>query len=202
MTRDSDKNPMLPGGGRADAERDAAAVRVFPPGIPFAALVLGWALQTGWPLRIDAWPPESVRPWVGWGVAGASFLLLGGWAVLLFRRSGQNENPWTPTTEVVRRGPYRITRNPMYLQMVLILIGVGIALANGWLLLLAPVCAWALQRWVILPEEAYLERKFGEGYSVYKRRVRRWLGWRRGLTRPPGGPSSSDARAGPPSPAS
>ena len=63
----------------------------------------------------------------------------------------------------------------MYLQMVLICIGLAVVLANWWVLVLTPVAGWLLQRFAILPEEAYLEHKFGEAYLAYKRRVRRWL---------------------------
>jgi protein-S-isoprenylcysteine O-methyltransferase Ste14 len=63
----------------------------------------------------------------------------------------------------------------MYLQMVLGGIGFAIILANVWILLLTPMGAWVLQRFAILPEEAYLERKFGEEYLSYKRKVPRWL---------------------------
>ena len=63
----------------------------------------------------------------------------------------------------------------MYLQMALICIGVAVTLTNVWILALTPICAWVLQRFAILPEESYLERKFGSAYLVYKSRVRRWL---------------------------
>lgn len=180
--------------------RDAAAVRIFPPAVPLIALLIAWALQTTWPLPFPEVLDAAVREWVGWGIAIGAVLFLGAWSVALFRRSGQSENPWKPTTEIVARGPYRISRNPMYLQMLLILVGVGIATANAWMLLLVPAAVWGLQRWVIAPEEAYLERKFGEGYRAYTRRVRRWFGRRSGpATPPPGGPSSSGASADPPS---
>lgn len=104
-----------------------------------------------------------------------AILGLGLWAVLLFRRSGQDENPWKPTPAIMARGPFRFTRNPMYLQMVLVCIGFAVILWNAWILALTPVGAWLLQRLAIRPEEAYLERKFGETYLSYKRRVRRWL---------------------------
>jgi protein-S-isoprenylcysteine O-methyltransferase Ste14 len=91
------------------------------------------------------------------------------------RRSGQSENPWKPTTSIIERGPFRITRNPMYLQMVLVCIGVAIALMNIWLFMLTPLCAWLLQRTAIIPEERYLEVKFGDAYLDYKSRVPRWL---------------------------
>ncbi|MDH3458457.1 MAG: isoprenylcysteine carboxylmethyltransferase family protein [Gemmatimonadota bacterium] len=107
-------------------------------------------------------------------VAGA-ILGLGLWSVILFRRSGQNENPWKPTPSIVERGPFRVTRNPMYLQMVLSCIGLSVAFANPWILLLTPVCALLLQTLAIIPDEAYLERKFGGTYLEYKSRVRRWL---------------------------
>ena len=63
----------------------------------------------------------------------------------------------------------------MYLQMVLICIGLAVVLANWWVLVLTPVAGWLLQLFAILPKEAYLERKFGEAYLAYKGRVRRWL---------------------------
>lgn len=108
------------------------------------------------------------------GLVGA-ILGLGVWSVLLFRRGGQSENPWTPTSHIEERGPFRFTRNPMYLQMVLVCLGIAVMLMNWWLLALTPVVGWLLQRLAILPEEAYLERKFGETYRSYKRRVRRWV---------------------------
>lgn len=99
-----------------------------------------------------------------------------GWrSVVQLRRTGQSENPWKPTTQIVERGPFRITRNPMYLQMVLACIGIAVALMNLWILGLTLVCAGLLQRLAILPEERYLERKFGDAYLAYKGRVRRWL---------------------------
>lgn len=107
-------------------------------------------------------------------MAGA-VLGLGWRSVIQLRRTGQSENPWKPTTEIVDRGPFRFTRNPMYLQMVLGCIGFAIILGNPWILPLTPLCGWVLQRFAILPEEAYLERKFGETYRAYQRRVRRWI---------------------------
>jgi len=119
--------------------------------------------------------PAPVRHWLGGGIVARAFLGLGLWSVVLFRRSGQSENPWKPTPRIVERGPFRLIRNPMYLQLVLICVGLSILLANWWLLLLTPAVAWTLQRFAIRPEEADLERKFGDEYRAYKRRVRRWI---------------------------
>ncbi len=162
-------------GGDKQSSRDAATVRVFPPAIPLIAILAGVGLQYVWPIDIGLAIPELARYWIGGVIFVAAVLLLGGWSVLLMRRSGQSENPWKPTTEILERGPYRYTRNPMYLQMVVGCVGVAVILGNLWILLLAAACAWALQVLAILPEEEYLERKFGDRYLTYKRRVRRWL---------------------------
>lgn len=155
--------------------RDAAAVRVFPPAIPLLTILLGVGLDQVWPFDLGFGLPTPERFWLGGLLVTGAILGLGLWSVLIFRRGGQNESPWKPTPHLVARGPFRFTRNPMYLQMVLVCIGVAVVLANGWILVLTPVGGWLLQRLAILPEEAYLERKFGEAYLAYKRRARRWL---------------------------
>jgi len=154
---------------------DAAAVRIFPPAIPLVTILLGVGLQLLIPIDVGFSPPAAARYGVGLANVLCAVLGLGWWSVTLMRRSGQSENPWKPTTSIVERGPFRISRNPMYLQMVLVCIGFAIGLWNAWILLLTPLCGWALQRLVIAHEEAYLERKFGAAYLDYKRRVRRWL---------------------------
>jgi len=155
--------------------RDAAAVRMFPPGVPLLTILLGIGLNRLWPLELGFALGAPARYWVGGTIVVGALLGLSFYSVTLVRRTGQSENPWKPTTEIVNRGPFRFTRNPMYLQMLLGCIGFAIILTNMWILLLTPVCAWVLHRFAILPEEAYLERKFGEKYLSYKRKVRRWL---------------------------
>jgi protein-S-isoprenylcysteine O-methyltransferase Ste14 len=154
-------------------ERDAAAVRIPPPLVYLFAIVLGVLLQ--WLLVPLHWElPSGLRI----GVAIATIvggLAIGGSAFGIFRRIGQDPAPWTTTPEIVTTGSFRFTRNPMYVGMSIVQFGVGIGLANGWILLLIPVAMAIVQRTAIRHEEAYLERKFGEGYLVYKRSVRRWL---------------------------
>jgi len=154
---------------------DRAAVRIFPPGVPLAAILAGVGLDRLWPIEPWIDLPAAARYWIGGIIVLGSILGLGLWSVVLFRRSGQSENPWKPTPLIVERGPFRLTRNPMYLQMVLVCIGFAVMLMNVWIAILTPVCAWLLQRYAILPEEAYLERKFGDAYRDYAKRVRRWL---------------------------
>lgn len=158
----------------SEARRDAAT-RFFPPAVPLATVLIGVGLEFLWPLDPGFALAAPARYWLGGAILAGSLLVLGAWPVLMFRRTGQSPKPWKPTPEIVVRGPYRFTRNPMYLQMVLGCLGFAVLLWNLWILILTPLCAWILQRWAILPEEAYLEDKFGESYLAYKRRVRRWL---------------------------
>jgi protein-S-isoprenylcysteine O-methyltransferase Ste14 len=158
-----------------DDEKDGAAVRFPPPLLPLATILLGAGPERLWPLGAYFELPAPGRYWIGGMVVAASVFLLGLWPVVMFRRSGQSELPWRPTPLVLEHGPYRFTRNPMYLMMVLVCIGVAIILSNAWILLLTPLCAGSLYYFAIAPEEAYLARKFGEPYRHYKTRVRRWL---------------------------
>ena len=84
-------------------------------------------------------------------------------------------NPHRPTSALVFSGPYHFTRNPMYIGLTLMYSGLGIFFALTWGLLLLPVVVLLITRWVIVPEETYLEQKFGAAYVSYKSRVRRWL---------------------------
>ena len=96
-------------------------------------------------------------------------------ALLTMRAAGTHANPSKPALLIVRGGPYRFTRNPMYLALCLVQAGIGFLL-NDWITLLFVVpLALILHFGVILPEERYLEAKFGEQYLALKRKVRRWI---------------------------
>lgn len=154
-------------------ERDGAAVRFPPPLVYLAALVAGVLLHAyaaALPLAIGA----GVRAGAGLAVAGAGASLIAA-ALGLFRRTGQNPEPWKPTPEIIATGVYRFTRNPMYLGMALLQAGIGIGLANAWVVALAPLSLAVVQAIAVRHEEAYLERKFGAAYLAYKESVRRWL---------------------------
>jgi protein-S-isoprenylcysteine O-methyltransferase Ste14 len=83
--------------------------------------------------------------------------------------------PFEPATRVVREGPYRFTRNPMYVGGTLTYIGIAIAMNVAWPLLLLPLVLWALFALVIREEERYLADAFGEDYASYRKSVRRWI---------------------------
>jgi protein-S-isoprenylcysteine O-methyltransferase Ste14 len=152
---------------------DGAAVRFPPPCVPLIALALGIALHL-WvlPLRI---PLEGALRY-GLAVlllAPGVFLVVA--AVGLFRRTGQDPKPWLSTPEIISTGVYRFTRNPMYVSLGLLQAGIGVAMANGWVVLLVPVVWTVIYLIAIRHEEAYLEEKFGSRYTDYKASVRRWL---------------------------
>lgn len=84
-------------------------------------------------------------------------------------------NPARPTTALVHSGPYRFSRNPMYIGLTLLYTGLMVIFRLPWGLVLLPIVIWLITNWVIVPEEKYLEQKFGEEYSSYKSAVRRWI---------------------------
>jgi protein-S-isoprenylcysteine O-methyltransferase Ste14 len=84
-------------------------------------------------------------------------------------------NPNRPTTALVFSGPYRFTRNPMYIGLTMFYVGLVTFFALPWGLLLLPAVVFLITRWVITPEEVYLEQKFGAEYIQYKAKVHRWL---------------------------
>lgn len=118
--------------------------------------------------------PRHGRPRLGAPLVAAS-LLLGLWGARTIRRAGTNIDPRKPATALVVTGPFRYTRNPLYLSLTLLYLGIA-ALVNAlWPLVLLPVVLVVIRRWVIAREELYLKRKFGEAYRKYKATVRHWL---------------------------
>ena len=107
-------------------------------------------------------------------------MILGGFAVGLLglremRQAGTNVDPYRPATAVVTGGPYRFTRNPIYVGFILMYLGIS-ALTNALLpILLLPAVQQLMRRGVIEREERYLESKFGDEYRQYKESVRRWI---------------------------
>jgi protein-S-isoprenylcysteine O-methyltransferase Ste14 len=150
---------------------DRPKVVARPPLLFLAALVLAVALDAAWPAPLGL-GAAAMAGGIALGMAGAALVA---WAAVNFRRAGTNLPTWKPTTAIVATGPYRFTRNPIYVGLGLILAGIGLAADNGWVLAsLLPVFA-VLHVGVVKREEAYLSAKFGEVYRSYQERVRRWL---------------------------
>lgn len=107
-------------------------------------------------------------------------LFIGGFSIGIpaFRgmlKAKTSPNPHRPTDALVFEGTYRITRNPMYLSMLVIYAGISIFFQNPWFIVFLPILVWLFTTWVIIPEEKYLEQKFGADYLDFKARVRRWI---------------------------
>lgn len=100
-------------------------------------------------------------------------------ALALFSTAGTQVRPFAVASALVTAGPYRFSRNPIYLGMALLLVAAALVArcATPWLVV--PVFVWWIQTQVIAVEEDMLEARFGDDYRAYRRRVRRWLGWRR-----------------------
>jgi protein-S-isoprenylcysteine O-methyltransferase Ste14 len=150
---------------------DNAGVRFPPPITYLISLGAGFLIQYAFP--VSPFPPTASRVagvalWVAW-----ASLMLG--ATLQFRRARTSIVPVRPTTAIVSGGPFRFTRNPIYLGLACLCAGTACWFNSLWpLVTLVPAVA-IIHTTVILREERYLERKFGDEYRAYRRRVRRWI---------------------------
>ena len=150
---------------------DRAEVAFHPPFLLLGAIAAGFAVRWFAPL---AFLPGAVSRYAGPALFAAAFGLFF-WAVFTMRRGGASIPTGEPTSTIVVGGPYRFSRNPIYLAMVLLQCAIGIWANSLWFLGLAPLSAIILWWGVISREERYLERKFGADYNGYQARVRRWL---------------------------
>ena len=152
-------------------QADHPNVAVFPPALIAGAMVVGLLLHGWQPIHpLPAWPARGIGTALFVGSA-----LVGMWGEQVMKRAGTNVRPNLPTTAIVTDGPFRYTRNPLYVSIVGLALGVGF-LVNGLWPLVVVVPAVAVLQWgVIAREERYLAAKFGEPYLAYKQRVRRWL---------------------------
>ena len=152
---------------------DRLDLKVLPLTMCLYMVMLG--LLVTW---IVAWflPVTIGKPWGFLGLV----LVIGSyrhikWCFRLFAAAETNTNTTKPALTMVEDGPYRYSRNPMYLSYVVAYFGLGL-LANSWpMLVMTPVFVFLISRGIIIPEEAYLERRFGDEYLEYKKKRRRWL---------------------------
>jgi protein-S-isoprenylcysteine O-methyltransferase Ste14 len=161
-------------GGRAaggSGAPDVPGVIALPPLIFLGFLAAAAVLEVVVPLSVA----HSRACYVG-GVmlaAGGFFIIAMG--TRRFAAAGTNVPPTLPTTALVVDGIYRRTRNPLYLGMTLVYLGLGIAARSLWAIGLVVPLLWVINVGVVKREERYLERKFGDAYRDYKERVRRWI---------------------------
>jgi protein-S-isoprenylcysteine O-methyltransferase Ste14 len=143
-----------------------------PPLIYVGGFLLGWLLEHRWPVAYGLIEPLAAL--FGWLLVACGIALFAA-ALVALRRVRTSVNPYTPTAAVATTGPYRFSRNPIYLADLLIYVGATALLNSPWPLLWLPAVIWIMQRGVILREERYLTERFGNLYAVYTSRVRRWL---------------------------
>ena len=156
----------------SSANPDVANLGAFrPPLVYFAAIVIGLGL--GFVRPFPFLPGESAGP-LGSALVAAALLLFF-FSVARFRAADTPVPGNRPTTAIVRTGPYRFSRNPIYLAFSLLQLGIAVGLNNPWLIVTL-IVAVALMAVVVIPrEERYLERKFGNEYLSYKASVGRWI---------------------------
>lgn len=148
-------------------------LKIPPPLIALLSILLMWYVQGFYPLSwlTAAWVlPLSIVM----ALAGITIAVLG---VVEFRRAHTTVNPMHPeqTSQLVTRGIYQVTRNPMYLGMAIVLLGVALYLADVSAFLGVLLFVRYIGRYQIEPEEAILSEKFGDGFAAYQDQVRRWL---------------------------
>ncbi|MEL7027748.1 MAG: isoprenylcysteine carboxylmethyltransferase family protein [Pseudomonadota bacterium] len=155
-----------------EPSKDAADVRVLPPVVFVAVLAIVIVLQALVPISA----PLPAAPFRLAGlIAAALGLAVAAPAVAAFLTRGEQLPPDTPTKAIVETGPYRFTRNPMYLGMALLLLAFFFWTRTAWAGVGVVVFVWIIHTQVILKEEAYLKAKFGAAYEDYLSRVRRWI---------------------------
>jgi len=142
------------------------------------AILLGLFLLLGWGLhKLKPQPLGLEAPWHQ--ILEGSLLLgafaLAGWAFWGFKRHGTSPEFGEPVRVLLCTGPYRFTRNPLFITLVLVYAGAAVMLDNVWAVCLLPGLVLALDRLVIVREERCLAEHFGAAYTDYCRRVRRWL---------------------------
>jgi protein-S-isoprenylcysteine O-methyltransferase Ste14 len=154
-------------------EPDRPAVRVPPPLVFLVLLMIASVLEYRFGFEYPK-GPFTLRA----SVALILFLFAGYSAlhsVVVLKKGGTFVDPGRPTTQIVDAGPFHFSRNPMYLSLVLVLLALSILLFSIWFLFFAAVLWAVIDRIAVVPEEVYLEQKFGNRYREYKKRVRRWL---------------------------
>lgn len=159
------------GDGTGGRTKDSPGVVAPPPLIYLGGLALAFALDWLWPIAVL---PTTLQYAVGIPliVLGFSVVAL---AFAQFRRVGTHIEPYKPTTAVVTDGLYAWSRNPIYVAMTGVTVGIAVAADNVWVLVMLLPTLAVMRTGVIAREERYLEGKFGDDYRRYMASVRRWI---------------------------
>ena len=151
--------------------RDTVAFRLWPPVAIGAPLLVGWlaTLLLSDPVDVGAW-----RGALGWALL-LFFVGWNGWSLWLFGRHETGLLPGQATRAMIEEGPYRLSRNPLYVGLLGLYLGLALLAPTFWGLVLFPAAVLLVLWGAIHPEERFLHERFGTPYDDYTRRVRRWL---------------------------
>ncbi|MFI5391120.1 MAG: methyltransferase family protein [Bacteriovoracales bacterium] len=145
---------------------------IFPPPLIFLIFVLiGYFINGYYPLPLFQNPIKLILTLIFFFTG----LFLGAYSFWLFKKNKTDPLPWMPTTKIIITGPYKYSRNPMYLSIVLIGFSISIFLSNGWIFLMMFPFLTVIDLYVVKREEKYLIKKFGQEYLDYQKKVRRWI---------------------------
>jgi len=151
---------------------DQPDVSLHPPTVFLSAFLIGFLLR----VFSGAWlflPPVIAEALGGLLLLGAIIIVV--LAISEFSETGETLRPASPSHQLLTKGVFRYSRNPIYLAMTLLGIGFGFATGNLWMILSSFAAAAVINYFVIPEEEAYLFRRFGAEYDHYRKQTRRWI---------------------------
>jgi protein-S-isoprenylcysteine O-methyltransferase Ste14 len=153
------------------ASGETVPFRLWPPVAIGAPLVSGWVASgiAGDPVELGAW-----RVPVGWALV-VLFIAWNGWSLWLFGRHRTGLLPGQATNAMIEEGPYRLSRNPLYVGLLALYLALALLTSTFWGLVFFPAAVLLVLWGAIRPEERFLHERFGSAYDDYTRRVRRWL---------------------------
>ena len=150
---------------------DTVGFRLWPPVSIGAPLLVGWLVTqgSGDPVDLGDW-----RVPLGWALL-AFFAVWNGWSLWLFGRHETGLLPGQETHAMIEEGPYRLSRNPLYVGLLALYLGLALLAPTFWGPVFFPAAVLLVLWGAIRPEERFLHDRFGAPYDDYRRRVRRWL---------------------------
>jgi protein-S-isoprenylcysteine O-methyltransferase Ste14 len=152
-------------------KRDTSGVKLPPPLVYLAGLAIGFLLEWLWPSALLS---GFLGALFGYTIIALSLILFAA-CLWEFYQARTPVDHGHATRTIIESGPYRFSRNPIYVSMTLLVIGIALASGSLWVLLMSAPSVYIVHRFVILKEEAYLEARFGQDYLNYKAKVRRWV---------------------------